>query len=84
MYRSRYLHLRLDLILQSDQTRAAASAAATPYILETELPRFEMAQKRRMRSNEIHYFDHPRIGALAVIRPLDEAPAAAAGINPES
>ena len=84
MYRSRYLHLRLDLILQSDQTSAAASAAATPYILETELPRFEMAQKRRMRSNEIHYFDHPRIGALAVIRPLDEAPAVAAGINPES
>ncbi len=73
MYRSRFLHLRLDLILQPDQDLPSA-ATATPYILETELPRFELAQRRRMRSNEIHYFDHPRLGALAVIRPLDEAP----------
>lgn len=71
MYRSRYLHLQLDLILEPDQPPADTT---TPSLLVTESPRFELIEKRRMRSNEIHYFDHPRLGALAVIRPLDEAP----------
>jgi hypothetical protein len=35
-----------------------------------------------MRSNELHYFDHPRIGALAVIRPLDAAPVNTPALNP--
>lgn len=82
MYRSRYLHLQLDLKLQPDQAQSPAPAASIPFILETEMPRFELAQKRRMRSNEIHYFDHPRLGALAVIRPLDEAPRGAVPVNP--
>ncbi len=82
MHRSRYLHLRLDLKLQPDQTQSPSSAASIPYILETEMPRFELTQQRRMRSNEIHYFDHPRLGALAVIRPLDQAPSGAVPVNP--
>lgn len=30
-----------------------------------------MAQRRRIRSGEEHYFDHPRLGVLAVVTPLD-------------
>ncbi len=71
MYRSRYLHLQLDLILEPDQP---TTDTTVPSLLATESPHFELIEKRRMRSNEIHYFDHPRLGALAVIRPLDEAP----------
>jgi len=32
-----------------------------------------MQQSRRMRSNELHYIDHPRLGVLALITPV-EAP----------
>ena len=30
-----------------------------------------MTQKRRMRSNEVHYIDHPMLGVVAKITPLD-------------
>lgn len=32
-----------------------------------------MQQSRRMRSGELHYIDHPRLGVLAIITPV-EAP----------
>lgn len=34
-----------------------------------------MSQRRRIRSGEEHYFDHPRLGALALVTPLDYSPA---------
>lgn len=36
-----------------------------------------MQQNRRMRSNEIHYLDHPLLGVVVEITPLDEAQLAA-------
>lgn len=55
--RGRYLHLTLDLVYD---------AAATP---EESPQRFVLRQTRRMRSNERHYIDSPKIGVLAVITP---------------
>lgn len=52
--RSRYLHLRPDLLL-------SRTAAGTPYHLQ---------QSRRMRSGKLHYLDHPRFGILAIINPI--------------
>lgn len=31
-----------------------------------------LRQKRKMRSNEVHYIDHPMLGVVAKITPLDE------------
>lgn len=31
----------------------------------------EMSQRRRLRSGEEHYLDHPRLGVLALVRPVD-------------
>lgn len=59
--RGRYLHLTLDLVYD---------AAATP----GEPPqRFVLRQTRRMRSNERHYIDSPKLGVIAVIAPAGEA-----------
>lgn len=33
-----------------------------------------LSQRRRIRSGEEHYFDHPRLGALALVTPLDYSP----------
>jgi len=54
--RGRYLHLTLDLVLD------AAAPGEAPQ-------RFVLRQTRRMRSNERHYIDSPKIGVIAVITP---------------
>jgi len=33
----------------------------------------ELSQRRRIRPAEAHYFDHPRIGAIAIAQPLERA-----------
>lgn len=53
--RGRYLHLTLDLVLDG-----AASGDGQRYVLR---------QTRRMRSNERHYIDSPKLGVIAVITP---------------
>ena len=32
---------------------------------------FQFSQSRRLKSNELHYFDHPMFGLLIVLRPLE-------------
>lgn len=32
---------------------------------------FKFSQSRRLKSNEIHYFDHPLFGVIIVLRPLE-------------
>lgn len=62
-YFSRFLHVELNLTLQD-------SAGGTAY---------RLAEHRRVRPQEIYYFDHPRIGALvrvtAVGKPEKPKPA---------
>jgi peptidoglycan-binding protein CsiV len=55
--RGRYLHLTLDLVYD------APGAAGEPS------QRFVLRQSRRMRSNERHYLDSPRLGVIAIVTP---------------
>ncbi len=59
----RYLHLYLDLKLVD--TTLAFETDLSDY----DLPEFRMKQRRRMRSKELHYFDHPKFGVIALITP---------------
>lgn len=52
--RGRYLHLTLDLVLDS------GNGDGEHYLLR---------QTRRMRSNERHYIDSPKFGVIAIITP---------------
>lgn len=54
--RGRYLHLTLDLMLNSAE----------------DGQRYVLRQTRRMRSNERHYIDSPKIGVIALITPSTE------------
>lgn len=72
-------------LAQSTEAAAgAAAAAALPAAIDdngtanTEVgPQYpfrhavHMQQKRRMRSNEVHYLDHPMLGVIAKVTPLD-------------
>lgn len=65
----RYLHLGLDLTLHTVQQTVMIgddfSVGGAPVTIT-------LKQKRRMRSKELHYFDNPRLGALAIITPVEE------------
>ncbi len=62
----RYLHLDLDLQLHA---APAATFQADADFESQAVPEFRLREKRRMRSKELHYFDNPRLGALALITP---------------
>ena len=63
----RYLHLYLDF-----QLHPAIPDISTPADgLYYELPEIRLTESRRMRSKEVHYFDNPRFGVIALITPYE-------------
>jgi hypothetical protein len=65
LVRERYLHLGLDLLLLD----AAAQPAGLYPDAPGNTPVWRLREKRRIRSTELHYFDHPRFGVLALVTP---------------
>jgi len=53
VWRQRFLHAQLDLLLRP-------TSGATPV---------RVRQRRRMRSEELHYIDHPKLGVLIYATP---------------
>ncbi|MDT8387581.1 MAG: CsiV family protein [Thiogranum sp.] len=64
----RYLHLTLDLTLRADSIKPRDQS------LFEEPEMYPLVETRRMRSGDIHYFDNPRFGVLALITPYKPAP----------
>jgi hypothetical protein len=61
----RYLHLDMDLLLMSSNGNPNVLYSDAP----GNVPVFELREKRRIKSTELHYFDHPRFGAIARVTP---------------
>ncbi len=61
---SRYLHLYLDLALTGEPSAAGFGVLPT-------VDTYRLEQRRRLRSGDLHYFDHPQYGALVRIRPVE-------------
>ena len=59
-YMSRYLHLDVNLLF-----RESASGGGIPTT-------FRLNEQRRVKSQETHYFDHPRFGVLVRIMPTEK------------
>ncbi|HYQ70490.1 MAG TPA: CsiV family protein [Gammaproteobacteria bacterium] len=67
LVRERYLHLDVDLMLTT-----AGSGSPGQYVEgQDSRPVYRLHEKRRMRSREVHYLDHPRFGIIAVVTPYD-------------
>ena len=62
----RYLHLTLALDLGASATVAAAMSPS----LESDPPIYLLRESRRLRSKELHFFDHPKFGALVRVDPV--------------
>ncbi len=72
----RYLHVYTDLVFRQPLAPSSSSEDGTLDEDETlensiELIDFQIKNRRRMRSRELHYIDHPRLGILIQITPID-------------
>ena len=65
LIRERFLHLDADLLMVSGSGRGAVIDIDAPYAT----PQFELREKRRIKSNVVHYFDHPHFGMIALVTP---------------
>ncbi len=75
VYKASYLHSELDLWLQDDSRRSAGDD-------EFQGPRYpNLKESRRLRSKELHYFDHPHFGAILQLTPVDTPDAALSSIQ---
>ena len=61
-YMSRYLHLDVDLLFR--QTAAGGDQ-------RTEAV-YRLTEQRKVKSQETHYFDHPKLGVLVRVMPLEK------------
>ncbi|MFC1602150.1 CsiV family protein [Pseudomonadota bacterium] len=72
---NRYLHVELDLLNRIKQTRRYSPYEQSFEDGLTQQPlvdnRYRMQARRRMRSGELHYIDHPLMGALVKITPYE-------------
>jgi hypothetical protein len=65
LVRERFLHLDADLLMAPESSRSAIVDINAPYTS----PVFTLREKRRIKSKEVHYFDHPRFGMIATVTP---------------
>jgi hypothetical protein len=64
LYLSRYLHLDLNLNYEGKADAGAIPGAASGMIT------YRINEQRRVKSQETHYFDHPKFGTLIRLTPL--------------
>lgn len=79
LIRERYLHLDIDLLLMQAENSTAVTYSDGP----GNVPVYRLNESRRVRSSEIHYFDHPRIGVIARVTPYNTPEQPAAAESPE-
>ena len=82
---ARFLHLDIDfayfLAPDEDDSGAATDAAFAPD-REARADYARLTESRRVRLNEIHYFDHPLFGLIVQVSLLKIAPPPEAGAEP--
>ncbi|NQY51641.1 MAG: hypothetical protein HRT91_02985 [Piscirickettsiaceae bacterium] len=71
-YRENYLHVQLDIRLIRNIKLANIWSGTLPqntHISATRTP--NLRESRRIYSNKLHFFDHPKLGALIQLTPID-------------
>lgn len=76
IYAATYLHVDLDLWLQDSR---ASSVGKDGQLQGPRNP--NLKELRRVRSRQVHYFDHPRLGALLRMEPVSTPDAVLHGMT---
>jgi hypothetical protein len=67
---NRYLHVELDLLLHE---KSAEPLSIGESLFAPAVQSYRLNSHRRMRSGELHYIDHPRMGVLITAHPHEFA-----------
>ena len=65
----RYLHIHTDLLYNRLNTEYQPTS---PTLNSKAFSQFQIKSQRRMRSNELHYIDHPLLGILVLVTPIKQ------------
>lgn len=60
-FMSRHLHLDVDLLFRQVATGTGAEGLV-----------YRLSEQRKLKSQETHYFDHPKLGMLVRVMPLEK------------
>jgi len=83
LYKSTYLHAQLNIWLKNNTGVITSFSDASPLGETVELPRNpHLIESRRVRSKKLYYFDHPVLGALLQLTPVDTPAAVEASQDP--
>jgi hypothetical protein len=66
-YQGRFLHVELDLLLRQFATGKVASTDPN----QPKIQIYRIGERRRIRSHDVNYFDHPKFGALVQVAPVE-------------
>jgi len=70
--RGRYLHMGLDLLYER-QANSPQLFSFFGFGNAEDIPEiYRLIQSRRMKRGEIHYFDHPKFGVLAMVTAVED------------
>lgn len=64
----RYLHIHTDLIYKRSSN---LNSQTVPISEKRAFSEFKIKSQRRMRSKELHYIDHPLLGMLVTVVPIE-------------
>jgi len=82
LYKATYLHAELNLWLMQNAGLVNAWSDASPDGIDISAPRNpNLKESRRVRSKKLYFFDHPRLGALIQLTPIDTPEAALVGVE---
>jgi hypothetical protein len=77
LYRSTYVHAELDLWLMQQAELLNSWSDASPEGVDITAPRNpNLNESRRINSKKLYYFDHPKLGALLELTPIETPEAA--------
>lgn len=62
-FMSRHLHLDINLVFRETVAASGNELTATVY---------QMNEQRKIKTQETHYFDHPRLGVLVRVMPVEK------------
>jgi hypothetical protein len=62
-YMSRHLHLDVNLLFRETVTAGGSEPNTAVY---------RLSEQRKVKSQETHYFDHPRLGVLVRVMPVEK------------
>lgn len=78
-----YLHASLDLWLKQNTGLVNSWSDGSPQGTDISAPRNpHLEESRRIRSNKLYFFDHPKMGALLKLTPIKTPAAVQADLEP--